>query len=779
MSTRTLFRFASVRSAARRTGSPILLVCPTADKPANKFEISLAGADSFDTTRKLAADFRKSEAYLGSSLDKLGPLAGWLMALPRLLQAARSANPAPVIDELAKSARPRNATPDQEIQLWDSFIAAALSAAPDQEIADLADAIRVNAALNRAASRDIKQVAAALRGYPVLPTWALSKPAKGSPADRGIVPAGVADLLIVKDRLLGYQRTELSYIETVMRGEKKQRTHRKLDRTYDSLSITDEEAEETTRDTQTTNRSEMVSETQQTLNTAMSISTGLQISASFGPVVSTDTSIDASFGTSEENSISSSNTMAQDIVDRSASTITQRTVTTTIQRRLSETEETNLHSLENQTNAHTNGLYRWLEQVWEAQVVNYGKRLMIEIMVPEPAALWRKANRESATRVNVPAPPKLGDLAPTKINESNYSDLIRTFNPNGVTPPPPASTVISKSFEFQEREHQKDLPKNDFAVQTKVGMIQIPGGFKSREASVGRAQIKWEGTDGSVAVTFGPREITLPGDSVPFDVKGLEGSVDVAIVFKNFPAGVVTLTVWCDRTPESFASWQIDTYQKIVAAQQKAAEAYQAALDKGDTESQSAQLNLPADQKRLLEKTELKRSALCILMDQDLSKLDAVSTPQAPGKPPVIDNAEALREGRRVLFYENSFDWDQMTYVFYPYFWGRQQYWFDVLDYTDTDPVFESFLRAGSARVQIPVRPGFENAVLFYLNTGEIWFGGSAPVIGDPLYLPISTEIAESKDQPIDQGIPYGEPWKYTIPTSLVMLDDDAKDIRP
>ena len=40
---------------------------------------------------------------------------------------------------------------------------------------------------------------------------------------------------------------------------------------------------------------------------------------------------------------------------------------------------------------------------------------------------------------------------------------------------------------------------------------------------------------------------------------------------------------------------------------------------------------------------------------------------------------------------------------------------------TDNDPLYAQFLRAGAARVQVPVRPGFEANVMTYLSTGEIW----------------------------------------------------------
>ncbi len=83
--------------------------------------------------------------------------------------------------------------------------------------------------------------------------------------------------------------------------------------------------------------------------------------------------------------------------------------------------------------------------------------------------------------------------------------------------------------------------------------------------------------------------------------------------------------------------------------------------------------------------------------------------------------------------------------------------------------------------VVVPVRLGFEWAVHFYLHTGLPWLGGGLPAIGDktqnPLYLDIAEEIkaltggGEAKET----QTPIGEPWEYTLPTTLIKLrKDDA-----
>ncbi|MGF7213220.1 hypothetical protein GGE65_007857 [Skermanella aerolata] len=115
-----------------------------------------------------------------------------------------------------------------------------------------------------------------------------------------------------------------------------------------------------------------------------------------------------------------------------------------------------------------------------------------------------------------------------------------------------------------------------------------------------------------------------------------------------------------------------------------------------------------------------------------------------------------------------------MTWVTYPYFWGRKSQWDERLAFDDPDPLFNQFLKAGYCRVSLPVRPGFEGAIDHFMTYGELWNGGPLPPISSPLYLPIADEIAEQLDRPGDE-IPQGDPWFVRIPTTLVHLRPDDR----
>ena len=127
-------------------------------------------------------------------------------------------------------------------------------------------------------------------------------------------------------------------------------------------------------------------------------------------------------------------------------------------------------------------------------------------------------------------------------------------------------------------------------------------------------------------------------------------------------------------------------------------------------------------------------------------------------------------------FFEQAFEWEHLTYMTYPYFWGRKDQWDERIGPTTT-PIRSSrtSCRPGTAASSVPARPGFEGAIDHFLTFGEIWNGGPLPTISSPLYLPIADEIAERLDRPGRRGAAGSDPWTVRVPTNLVKLRaDDA-----
>jgi hypothetical protein len=266
------------------------------------------------------------------------------------------------------------------------------------------------------------------------------------------------------------------------------------------------------------------------------------------------------------------------------------------------------------------------------------------------------------------------------------------------------------------------------------------------------------------------------GEAIPAtfagDLNGEEGEIPVSLYIGDVWGYALSLEVLCSRTPEAFAKWQLETYSAIMRAYFELKSQYDEQVAAAGTRAGVAIEGRNPLQNRTIERTELKRAAVSMLTRAHFEDFDAIDEDPADGLPE-IDFGEAASEGSVIQFFEQSLERAQMTYVFYPYFWGRREKWIDVLGLEDPDPVFSGFLRAGAARVAVPVRPGFDDVVLHYLGTGQIWDGGQVPQVDDELYVSVAQQL-EEQSHAEQGGKPVGDPWEVRLPTTLVMLQADA-----
>jgi hypothetical protein len=159
-----------------------------------------------------------------------------------------------------------------------------------------------------------------------------------------------------------------------------------------------------------------------------------------------------------------------------------------------------------------------------------------------------------------------------------------------------------------------------------------------------------------------------------------------------------------------------------------------------------------------------------MLMGSNFSGRNAMKT-VTPESIPQVDLDAAPRVSDEIQFVEQAFEWENLTYVLYPYFWADQTRWNSMADVTLTDPDFARFLRSGSARVVVPARPKFESQVVAYVDFGVLWGGGPVPTVNDPAYLSIAAEIQAQQSAPVDGE--KRESWEVRLPTTLVWLDSD------
>ena len=593
---------------------------------------------------------------------------------------------------------------------------------------------------------------------------------------------GVGDLYVVKQDLQRYEAREIAHIENVLQGESKERTHRRLDRTEETYLTETETTTITEKDLQSSERFELKQETQETIKEDSQF--GVDVTVKYGGIV--DVTANTKYGTqdSSEKSQQSATSYAKDITNRSVSRIEEKIREQRVRKLVQEVEETNIHKLQAPDNEHVVGIYRWVDKVYKAQVYNYGERLMFEFIIPEPAAFTIYANSKKSAAgfiVSPPKPPKnpapaqsTEPLKPEHIKPENYQALAAEYQVTDIKPPPPSQIRVPFVFQTQKGKEFKTIKNGDdldniaFVIENKSDLIKITAGYVA-DAGWGLISISpFEGAyqlkavyDGKtiVDVTIGTQNFFSTNDKwkfqiyPKFDYHPTEIPISITAIHKFSVS--VNLEILCKLTTEKLSEWQIETYKAIMTAYLHLKSEYEEQLAAAAIEEGIAISGRNPELNRALEKNELKRGALTLLTRNTSPHFDYIGSIDVVKNDvtdkygykkikghPEINFAEADREGPYIQFFEQAFEWPQMTYIFYPYFWARKQRWATLQQIEDNDPLHAQFLQAGAARVLVPVRRGYEDAIQWYLSTNKI--AGPAN-IGSKLYLPLVTAIKEQQ----------------------------------
>jgi hypothetical protein len=267
-----------------------------------------------------------------------------------------------------------------------------------------------------------------------------------------IKDVGVAELLVVKQHLKGYQRVDIAHVENVLAGEKKVRTHRALERSEETFTIERETTEEKQTELETAERFELNKESSRTVKRDQEFGFGLTLSGKYGPIVEFSSSLKASSTSSIEESTKSAMRYGKDIMERSLERVVERVRTEQVRRLIREREETNLHELSNSDSDHFGGVYQFLEKVYESQIFNFGIRQMFDFMVPEPASyIWHLET--------LPPPPvDFYKEVPSieSITVLNYLKTAAKLDVTGVEQPPPnLSGLQCRKLELARRAPKK------------------------------------------------------------------------------------------------------------------------------------------------------------------------------------------------------------------------------------------------------------------------------------------------------------------------------------
>lgn len=606
------------------------------------------------------------------------------------------------------------------------------------------------------------------------------------PTPSYLEPAGRNDLLLVRQQTTGYRRAEIAHVENVLIGEERNRRHTDRTLTRTELFESVERETEETRDLQTTDRAELSREVSKVVSEDLHLEGSVQ-TTSRGPTKIV-ASASASMDRSTEEAASTAETYARETVERAVKRTLERVTRETRSLFERETLEENSHGFRRDENAqnHVSGVYQYLERVSRAKIFWYGERELYDIVVPEPAALiWQLAitRPEISLPIDEPDHALFEQLTLATIS-SRLEDVIRAFRVTDI-PPEPAPTRVA-TFTFAA------TGGGDDAHHATGKEVQIPDGYELVDATfVVTAETEDSDDTPNGGIAVGEQieiwSIALTGNqgqtSKYFAFPNPLAGPTVAVAFNadNFTsiAGSVTLNLRLRASAQR--DWAATALGLVAERYEQLRREYAAAVAQAAANRPAEVVNLPEGARTALAQIvrgEIQRAAIDVMrnqpVDYDLIESYGYTNPDGSSAThPVIDYERWAADVPEVQFLQQAFEWDHASWVLYPYFWGRRSEWGRMIVTGHPDPDFLAFLNAGAARVQLPVRPGFEDLVKHYMETREVYAGEGLPRMGDPGYVPFIDEQLSTLGAPGDE-VPWPpdnpREWDIVAPTSLVLV---------
>lgn len=619
--------------------------------------------------------------------------------------------------------------------------------------------------------------------HPIIIGEIFAPPAKWRPRQGLARPPAVTDHFVVRQRLLGYEMGEIEDIKSYMLGERKEHRLRFL-RVNEEESFRETE-EETTRanETATEQRNAISLTAQNTADASMGLDARVQTEGQYGPTqVSTDVGFQYASAKSETRQAASE--FSTNVVTRSAEEVRNRTLSRIMQRSRIELEENEAHSVDNTDGTgHTIGIYRWVESVWEARTYRLSPpRLILEFLIPEPArALLPEPVPDIPASVGPPPQPLPADLFNT-LTAEKAAQLAATYGAEGIKAPPLSHQTIGVPFggtEFKDEppEHVSAIVVKELTIPEKyigeavVVAVTAMDRMDLDESNIvvdvpGARPTKFlddpQGPSNPIFISGGPNVVGRSNaglKTLMVSAKtnfGPGATVPVAVHLEDVRGATGFIEVFCRLTDEALNQWKLDTIQALTSAYRSRLAEWEAA--------RLARSFDAADKPPDPDLDALCRHACIGSLIGTWPPAAGLSDAEGWPKPAALVGPRS----DLVVFLEQAFEWRDLQYVAYPYYWAAADRWKKLLGVDHADPHVREFLRSGAVRMVVSVRPQFTEAVLFFLDTGLPWFGGSAAIPGEPGYLAIADEIRSARD-----GERKGElinTFNYRLPTSLTIL---------
>lgn len=591
-----------------------------------------------------------------------------------------------------------------------------------------------------------------------------------------IEPCSIGDLHMVRQRLLRHVPGDIASIENLMRGERKdisrRRTRRQLEvslaQTLDAQALDDSAVD---------SRDDLHAETIRTIAEKTTNKTYTNLTTSYGPPTLAIVNGGPVTTTVQQGPNSDDETrFAREVLNKTVNRISRSVGTLRSSSVMHETAETITSNIDNSAGASSHiYVLRWVNKVYEARVVNYGRRLMVEFVLTAPAAAYFR-EVTPAERVAFGPPRSLEEQGVDsfkRITPENYALLAAEYRSTAIGPPPEPRRDVSALLGEGESTLVAVPPGYQPQIAT-ARALAAPGvtwplvmvGIKTLESPYTPVVIPFGAGNNLVIAVGTAQTVASPQAEKPVVPTPAPAPAPApAPVADPTPAPApppastpvrVNVIVKCVPTTSAMDEWRIKTYNALLDARQ-------ALCARGDGLDLPGARERSALAARRVERRALRRGCLDVLQ----RRCAALTGDLDPSVPTFAGGT--LAGPGRVQFIDDLFEWDEMNIQFYRQEDGAH-YPLAIDDDGAALSPLAAFQAADLARVLVPARPRTALAVLYLLASGQLWQAGadSVPVEAHD----VATVNALKSDEAVhDNAQCVGQPWEILVPTALQVID--------
>lgn len=618
-----------------------------------------------------------------------------------------------------------------------------------------------------------------------------------------VSPIGMLNLERIEMEPAGIERGELVATIPLAPGETTSVTQKEWSVTRQDFSSIVTDYLENYSEKGVTEKSELADSTENESKHSQQLGLSASLSGSYG-FVTFATSATANISDSVDTTTKQSRKDAKEVTSKASSRSKKERQVTIQTSSTVGSSETSTRTLTNPSTTNTMRIdYFSMMRKWQVRLLQYGLRLTYDLAIPEPGATLREQHAQLANLNNLIAGTFAFTLDPSSITDQSYLTLAAQWGIAIQAPPSPTyQSVFSLSLQSSQ---------NGAITQTLE--VNVPDGYEVAGLMVGGRASTYDG-DTHTRVVFEPGQVSFhtaalgsgnEKNSAPYaldaydgdasgnsgvyeadlnEYHGMSGSLGVSLIHSYVTSGSIYARVSAIRTEAVFGAWQQQAWQTLHDA---ARDAYYTQVQGWTQQRDTLKTQIEGVDTLTLrreEQEEIMKGILRWLLGPDFDFMpgDVVALFTGPVGQSFTGNELGLNPDgwttmfiyqEMVKFIQQAIEWENMLYMVYPYFWDVPTAWDFVRTLEHSDPTRQAFLRAGSARVVLTIRSGFEDAFTAFVDRGEL--GQVLPP--DHPYLTIGQEI-QAYDQTNYPGIPPANPDQQPRPLLTPLQRKAWKDIQ-